>query len=208
MADTIDAVLALATQHLLYSAALFAVMLLFVRVRWLGAERRSWLLLAAFAVAVLAPLAAFLPDPSPSRVAQMAQPRLVPTPAEGATLDEEVFQDGREPGTVYLEIPWSYPTALALVWLLGTLWQLMRFADGWNNARRMRRSGRRAPELEAMLADALPRRATIAITPVDGPMVVGFARPTILVPRVLAETLDADALRDILQHENEHVRRG
>ena len=208
MQDTINAALAFATQHLLLSVFLFIAALLLMRARALGAELRSWLLLAVFALAVLTPFAAFLPDSSPREPSATAQAVLMPTPAEGPTLDEQVFQDGRSPGMLYLEIPKSYPTVLALAWLLGTLWQLMRFVEGWNNARRMRRCARPAPALETALADALPRSTRIAVTTVDGPMVVGLLRPCILIPRVLAQTLDQDALRDILQHEIAHIRRG
>ena len=211
MASMIDAALAFATQHLWQSAVLFGLALLLMRLRALGAEMRSWLLLAAFALAALSPLASFLPGtaaPAKTNVAASGHSELVPTAAEGATLNEPSFEAGLCPDTLYLELPKSLSTVLVLAWLLGMLGQLTRLFDGWNQARRLRRSARPAPALEAALVEVLPRRTRIATTAVDGPMVVGLLRPCILIPRALVDTLEPDALRDILQHEIAHIRRG
>lgn len=211
MASMIDAAFALATQHLWQSAVLFGLALLLMRLRALGAELRSWLLLAAFALAVLSPLASFLPGtpaPVPTHAQTAGHAELTPLPAEGATLNEPSFEAGLCPDTLYFEVPKSLPAVLVLAWLLGMLWQLMRLSEGWNQARRLRRSARPAPALEAALAEVLPRRTRIATTAVDGPMVVGLLRPCILIPRALVDTLEPGVLHDILRHEIAHIRRG
>jgi len=211
MESIIAAALASAAQHLWQSAVLFGLALLLMRLRGLSAEMRSWLLLAAFGLAVLSPLASFLPGtPAPvkSHAAAAGHAELVPKAGEGATLNEQSFEAGLCPDTLYLEVPKSWPTVLMLAWSLGMLGQLVRLFDGWNQARRLRRSARPAPALEAALVEVLPRRARIATTAVDGPMVVGLLRPCILIPRALVDTLEPDALRDILQHEIAHIRRG
>lgn len=207
MENLIDAAPAFAAQHLLQSALLFALAVAFMRMRALDAELRSWLLLAVFALAMLSPLAALLPGPPPpTSVAPAGQ--LLPLPDEGPTLDEAVYEAGQRSDVLYLEIPRSFPTLLTLAWALGALWQWMRLVEGARQARRLRRCARPAPELETLLARELPRRARIATTAIDGPMVVGLLQPTILLPRALANTLEPDALRDILRHEIAHIRRG
>lgn len=217
MESLIDAVPAFAAQHLLQGAVLFALAAAFMRVRALGAELRSWLLLAVLALAIMAPLAAFLPGsslpvlslPAPSwSTSSAAAEGLVPQPEEGPTLDEAVYEAGQRSDVLYLEIPRSFPTVLALAWVLGALWQLMRLAESARQARRLARCARPAQELASTLAGELPRHARIATTAVDGPMVTGLLRPTILIPRALVGRLPADALRDILRHEIAHIRRG
>lgn len=203
----IDAVPAFAAQHLLQTALWFALAVAFMRMRTLDAELRSWLLLAVFALATLSPLAALLPGPPSPAFAAPVEP-LVPLQDEGPTPDEAVYEAGQRSDMLYLEIPRSFPTVLALAWALGALWQWMRLVEGARQARRLRRSAHPAPALETLLAQELPRQARIATTAVDGPMVVGLLRPTILIPRALANTLDADTLRDILRHEIAHIRRG
>lgn len=217
MAGLIDTALSLATQHLWQSAVLFGFALLVLKLRALNTEARSWLLLAIFALAAIAPLATLLPDTflsasikaAPSRTvavkAEEAVPAVFPSDAQRhATLDAEKL----DPDTLHLQIPKTLSSVLALIWLLGSIWQSMRLFDGWNQARRLRRSAQPAPALEALIADALPSGTTIAITAVDGPLVTGLFRPTILVPRYLAETLDDATLRGILLHEIAHLRRG
>ncbi|MGO1069077.1 M56 family metallopeptidase [Lysobacter sp. CA199] len=205
--NLIEAAPALAAQHLLQSAALFALALTFMRMRALSAELRSWLLLAVLALAVLCPLAAFLPGTSSSPSWTYAA-HIVPQPEEGPTADEAVFDAGRRPDMMYLEIPRSFTGVLALAWALGALWQLMRLVEGARQARRLRRCARPALALETALAGELPLYARIATTAVDGPMVVGLLRPTILIPHALAYRLEPEALRDILRHEIAHIRRG
>ena len=209
MQDLIETALALALHHLFVSAILFGLALLLMRLRALGAELRSWLLLAIFLAAALSPLASFVPGASAlAPVAAPSAPAFVPMPDEGATPDEAVYEAGYSRDMFHLDIPRSPWTLLVLVWAIGTLMQLTRLFDGWMLARRLRRRALPAPALEAALADALPLRTRVATTEVDGPMVVGALRPCILVPRALADGLEPDFLLDVLRHEIAHVRRG
>ncbi|MFC5570409.1 M56 family metallopeptidase [Lysobacter yangpyeongensis] len=216
IANLIDAAIAIAGQHLWQSAVLFAVALLLMRLRPLGAELRSWLLLSVFALAVLAPMTALLPAvlpgtsvPPKTHAEQVGHNyEMTPTAAEGASLSEQSFEAGLCPDTLYMEIPKSWSSVFALAWLLGALWQVMRLLEGAFQARRLQRSARPAPALMAAMAHVLPPRTRIATTAVDGPMVVGLLRPCILIPRALVDTLEPQALHDILQHEIAHIRRG
>lgn len=207
--NPIEIVLRFAIQHLLVSLVLFAVVLLVVRLRPLSAERRSWLLLAAFAFALLLPLASFLPGGMDvAHVHSTAPTSIVLLPEEGARMDEAVYDAGHQPDMVYMEIPRSYGTLLVLAWMLGTLWQWMRLVESARQARRLRRSAHRNAGLEASLAHVLPRHVPILVTATDGPMVVGLLRPHILIPQVLIDRLPPEALKDIVGHEIAHIRRG
>ena len=162
MAGLIDAALSLATQHLWQSAVLFGFALLVVKLRALNAEARSWLLLAIFLLAAIAPLATLLPDSFMPDWSVTAAPSVTPSVKmeEAATIEaasNSVGDAKRNPDTLHVEIPKTLSSVLALVWLLGSLWQSMRLFDGWNQARRLRRSAQPAPALEALMADALPR---------------------------------------------------
>ncbi|MDC8014677.1 M56 family metallopeptidase [Tahibacter soli] len=209
MQSLIDAALSLAFHHLLVSALLFAAALLLSRVSALGAEWRSWLLLAIFLTAALSPLAIFVPGASTLAPAiASSAPALEPLPGEGATVDEAVYDAGYRRDMVHLDVPRSPWTLVVLTWSVGILVQLTRLFDGWALARRLRRRAHPAPALEAELADVLPRRARIATTATDGPMVVGLLHPCILIPRAVADGLEAGILRDVLRHEIAHIRRG
>lgn len=209
MQSLIDTALALAIHHLLVSAALFGSALLLMRLRALGAELRSWLLLATFLAAALSPLASFLPGASTLAPAPVpSAPAFVPMPGEGASVDEAAYDAGYSRDMFHLDVPRSPWTLVVLAWAAGILVQLTRLFDGWTLARRLRRRAQPAPALEAELADVLPQRARIATTATDGPMVVGLLRPCILIPGAVADRLDPDILRDVLRHEIAHIRRG
>jgi beta-lactamase regulating signal transducer with metallopeptidase domain len=218
MAELINAALLLAMQHLWQSTVLFGFALLVVKLRALNAEMRSWLLLAIFSLAAIAPLATLLPDAFMPTWSVAAEPSGTVPVKTGQAISAGSPSDSRrptrldtekpDPGTLHLAIPKTLSSLLALVWLLGSIWQSMRLFDGWNQARGLRRSAHLAPALQALMADALPSGTSIAITAVDGPLVTGLRRPSILVPRHLAETLDAATLRGIVLHEIAHIRRG
>jgi beta-lactamase regulating signal transducer with metallopeptidase domain len=203
----IDTAVALGTQHLWQGALLVGATLAIVKLRALGPEVRAWLLLATLLLAAVAPLATLLPGPTHSTASTVSAPRN----ATGATAAESrSTQTAPAPAlaTSYLLIPKTLLSALVLAWLLGSIWQAMRLLDGWMQARRLRRSAQPAPTLLSAMADLLPRGTSIAVTAVDGPLLVGLLRPRILVPRVLVETLDTAALRGIVLHEVAHIRRG
>ncbi|HIE1099492.1 MULTISPECIES: M56 family metallopeptidase [Stenotrophomonas] len=207
--NPIDLAMALGVRQLLLSALVLLPALWLARRRTLSTEQRSWLLTAAMAVALLLPLSAFLPEwlttlPAPAP----AVAAFHPMPGEGATADEAIFEAGRQPDIYYVELPKTLPTVLAALWLLGTLWLGMRLLDAMLHAHRLRRLAQPASAgLRAVLADIVPTHVTIATCAVDGPMVVGLWRPTILLPRQLLARLDNSVLRDIVRHEVAHLQR-
>jgi beta-lactamase regulating signal transducer with metallopeptidase domain len=101
--------------------------------------------------------------------------------------------------------------ALALAWLAGVAAMLWRLAREARASGRLGRSPVSAPVRAALdrlaargLARPMPgaREAAVAT-----PQVVGWLRPTLLVPRDLCERLDAAGLDAVLLHELAHVRR-
>lgn len=207
--NLIDLAMALGVRQLLLSAVVLLPALWLARRRTLSTEQRSWLLTAAMAIALLLPLSAFLPGwsttlPTPAPTA----PALHPMPGEGATMAEAVYEAGRQPDIYYVELPKTLPTVLAALWLLGTLWLGMRLLDAVLQARRLLRLAQPATdELRAALAGVVPDHVPIATCAIDGPMVVGLWRPTILLPRPLLARLGNSVLRDIVRHEVAHLQR-
>lgn len=208
MSDLIDMALSLGLAHLWQSVLWLGLALLVMRWRMLGAELRSWLLLAIFFLAAASPLAIFLPS--------SAAPAATLMSTEPAGLSHLAAQpeawvpavDTAAGSNIGFALPAWLSGALALLWLLGTCRQLLALGSGWRRGFLLRRAAQPAPELGALLAGSLPRHASVAVTEHDGPLVMGLRQPIIIVPRSLAKALEPAALRDVLLHEVAHIRRG
>lgn len=204
-----QAVLTLGAQHLWQSALLFLFAVSVAGMGKLSAEIRSWMLLAAFALAAASPLAILLPrdEPAPATVSvvESAAPQSVSVET-AASPGEPGLHKAMDYGLSIA--PASVLESLALVWLLGALWSLARVVAGGRRANGLRDTARHAPELERLLGKELPRNASIAFSEAAaGPMVIGLRRPCILVPPGLATALTPAALTDLLHHETAHIRR-
>jgi beta-lactamase regulating signal transducer with metallopeptidase domain len=102
------------------------------------------------------------------------------------------------------------------LWMAGVAASLARLALAWRETRRLRRED--VHPAPAAWEEALRRLAarTGVRTPValrvsarvDVPMVAGIRRPTILLPRAVADALGAGQAEAVLAHELVHVRRG
>lgn len=207
-ASAAHTLLTVAVQHLWHAALLLALVLLVMQRARLSAEVRSWVLCGAFALAAVSPLLVLLPREAVTVTeAGMSLPAAARSTALTAA---DVAAAPASPTTspaAYVHVPTALQ-ALAMVWLLGTLWGLLRLAQGIWQARRLHRAARPAPALDALLGPALPRGSGVALSDaVAGPMVVGLFAPRILVPPHLASTLSPPALRDLLLHEAAHVQR-
>lgn len=195
----------LALQHLWHAALTLLVSLLVVRCARPGAEARSWLFCLAFALAALSPLLVLRPGAAmttttAAATAPVTAASLVTAPTFAVAPVTRHAPSSAGPRPVLY--------ALAGVWLLGSAWQLLGLARGWHAARRLHRGAWPDARLQALVADALPRGAQVAVSDaVPGPMVVGLRAPRILVPARLATTLEASALRDLLLHEAAHLHR-
>jgi uncharacterized protein (TIGR03435 family) len=91
------------------------------------------------------------------------------------------------------------PEILAVVWLCGLLFLLLRWSRDWWAIRAVLRSASRI---------SLPMDVPVFSTPsMIEPGVVGIFRPVLLLPEKIVDRLSAPQLRSILAHESCHVRR-
>jgi bla regulator protein BlaR1 len=105
--------------------------------------------------------------------------------------------------------------ALILVWLAGVCWHGARSVLEWRASRRLLRTGVR--EADGPLVEqfdwvrerfALPRAPRLGLSEeVGSPVLVGAARPTILLPPSLLDVCTTIDLRLVLAHELAHLKR-
>ena len=104
---------------------------------------------------------------------------------------------------------------LLLAWLIGLGWSACLVAAEWRAVRRLRREAvpvedERALGLCAELSERLGVRRAPRLLRADGiesPMLMGVARPTIIVPSALLSGASHAQLRLMLTHELAHLRR-
>jgi len=119
-----------------------------------------------------------------------------------------------------IALPWQTRLREALPWLVG-FWAVgvlvfaMRSIAGWAAAQRLRRSGVCAASDPwnrrfRAICETLHLSTTIELLEscrVDVPVVIGFLRPTVLMPVGLLMGLPTDQVESILIHELAHIRR-
>jgi beta-lactamase regulating signal transducer with metallopeptidase domain len=105
--------------------------------------------------------------------------------------------------------PWAIP-----VWTIGVAMSSLRLLAGWWHVSRLRASVMRVSKetMNALVAIErrleLAGRARVAIAALaEGPVVVGFWRPMILLPLSAAIELTREQLEAVLAHEAAHIRR-
>jgi beta-lactamase regulating signal transducer with metallopeptidase domain len=104
----------------------------------------------------------------------------------------------------------------ALAWLVGAAWRLGRLVLGLRSVRRLALSDVRpaSARWERLLGEVRRRidvwhPVRIGVSPhVDGPVLIGWWRPTILIPPGQHERLRDLEAEAVLAHELAHVRRG
>ena len=112
-------------------------------------------------------------------------------------------------------LPFDVYLVLALLWLSGVLWQLVRFIRGSYLLHRLSRrslqiSDARIRSLVGEIAGeiGLKRRVTLrSSSEIQGPVSLGFFKPVIILPHTLAETLLEEELRMVIIHELAHIKR-
>lgn len=195
-----------AIEHLLLSLVVAPVAYAAIRVRTIAPEKRAAILLLAIALIVIGPA---VPVPlseasSSSRIiAQNPDPDLVAEQV-AAEASPTLPDPGRRVATTVA------PGLAALVvalWLAGAGWRLGRLMMAQVSLRRIAATSRRSRELEDAYRHVLPAGIQILISPSFGPAVIGFARPTIVVPQVIEASLPTESLRAVLLHEASHIKR-
>ena len=109
---------------------------------------------------------------------------------------------------------WPVPALASVTWVsvsLGLLgWMLVRW---WQSARDVRRAAPAADELLQLLEQAKRManlRSVVRLRVTErllSPVVYGWFRPVVVLPRTLIERLSASQLRAVLLHELFHIRR-
>lgn len=137
-------------------------------------------------------------------------PLSAPKPGAAAiTLTIRAVWNGSVPAGFNLSQPW-----VLRIWLLGVAFLSLRLAWQGARIRSLRRAGQPASAAVLSCATALARRMgmtrtlrilTSAIP--DGPSVIGWFRPAILLPAATLLNLTPDQLEAILAHELAHLRR-
>ncbi len=133
-------------------------------------------------------------------------------------LDQDATVDGRPSmarGGWLGTLPVDGHAWLLLGWGLAIAGQVAAIAYQRELLKRLLRHATPAadPALLALVADlsgriGLRRRPEVMTADSDGsPFVCGLLRPTLILPRGLAGSLDAESLRSVLLHELAHIRR-
>jgi beta-lactamase regulating signal transducer with metallopeptidase domain len=105
---------------------------------------------------------------------------------------------------------------VAILWIAGVMVGAARLIHDWRRLRHLRASIAANPDDAAHAAGTglqellgIRRRVPVYRSAAAGvPMVIGFARPAILLPAHAAIVLTIEQLRAVLAHELGHVRRG
>jgi GWxTD domain-containing protein len=160
------------------------------------------LMLASFG----ATLVRLWPQPDPAK----APHALVNIPAARAELPIAPVEAPPTAPTLAALLPWIAP-----FWAAGVLFFQLRSLGGWIAARRLRFAGvchapgewqQRLDGLAARLRVSKPA-ALLESCLADVPVVIGYARPVILMPLGLLAGLPAAQVEAILIHELAHIRR-
>ncbi len=113
--------------------------------------------------------------------------------------------------SLHLNIGWAF--VLEAVWVLASLLSLARLLASGHQTRVVLRNSVPVSGLDEEIQSVLQRNGKRSVEvrlsdAVDAPSVIGFFRPTIVLPRSLWSELTPDELKQILLHEKAHLDRG
>ncbi len=181
------------------------------------AASRHVLLVAAFALLLVLPIASVVSPSISVTVPIVATEEPASSPAEvtaytGSLATPAQAAVAAAPATPRSTWP-AWPILLAAIWALGATLFLMPVVAGLSQVRILRRSARSWRQgraiVESLAVDAAcPRRLDVLLSEgVPGPMTCGVVRPAIVLP-VDAPAWSGDDLARAMLHELAHVRRG
>jgi beta-lactamase regulating signal transducer with metallopeptidase domain len=115
--------------------------------------------------------------------------------------------------SLHLNSAWAF--VIEGLWVLASLFSLIRLSDGARQMRTLRRNATPVPfhELDAEMQSIVVRLGSRPVEvrlsdAVDTPSVLGFFRPAVIVPRSLWSELAPSDLKQIILHEVAHLDRG
>lgn len=207
-------VLSGAALHHLWQCALIAAASIAMFAVVKSARTRAWMLTGAFALAALAPLAAFAPGVGLADFAQWRVERSMPVylsdPARISTTNADIARAPAHDAAMALQrelgaysrppiLHWAAAAFVAL-WFAGAAAGLVRLGRAWRRALRLKQ--RAAPHASGI------RRARLRLSSeIGAPMVVGVFRPVILAPKNWEDNMTDTERLSILRHEEAHIER-
>jgi len=148
----------------------------------------------------------------PSVVSTVTQimPNLAPSALVSSVASGVGVRDAAAPEQVS-----HWPAIAVLLWTTGVFVCSLRFLRSWIIVERIRRAGTRpAPDAWRLRAQTMAVRLRMSrpiqlleSTFIDGPMVIGWIRPVVLIPASAFTGLSSAQLEAVIAHELAHIRR-
>lgn len=209
MTDLAFRLLNYALEHVLLCLVVVPLAYAAIRIRTIAPEKHAALLLAAFAVVIVGPAISLPPKPTAPlerALAQAADARGASgrSSADAGSLLAPADRADRHGAMTLAPEPAQLLLAL---WLTGAGWRLLRLATAQRALRRILAASQRSHELEAAYRQLIPAGVEIHVSPSFGPAAIGIARPRIVLPQAIANSLPAASLRAVVLHEASHIRR-
>jgi bla regulator protein BlaR1 len=198
----------LAFHHLVIGGLLITILWLLNRFVPSSAELKSWLWMTAFVISTIVPFS-LIKSESEETVTTIT------------TSDTRISLVNSEPLTlenisllIAPEQYWHFPTNLVfsysyfltfalVVWLLGSLWRAYSSLRTFARTRQlMVATLEKMPQLSAYIGVDV-----YSTTKVSSPLVIGFLKPKVILPKSITERLPDQQLKAILLHEHAHIQR-
>ena len=205
--------LELAINNIWQSLAVLAVIfVVFKMVRHTSAEERSWSWSAAlFAVAIL-PLASFLPGEGITfSKSKFVEVKNIEAPVMQENIMPSIKPELKELPLEVVTLP-SYSmgdvfNVIMMIWALGFGIALYKTGRAAFNASKIRSLAYPYVLDEAFTQD-WPDEIEVALCDdVNGPLVIGFLKPVIILPRSFVKSMSIKELKPLLFHELAHIKR-
>ncbi|MFT4939717.1 MAG: bla regulator protein BlaR1 [Paraglaciecola sp.] len=198
----------LAFHHLVIGSLLIAMLWLLNRFVPSSAELRSWLWMTAFVISTIVPFSLITSEQektvttistSDSRNSLVSGEPLIP---ENSPLLVSPEQYWHFPANVVFSFSYFLTFAL-LIWLMGSLWRAYSSLKTILRTRQlMTATLTRMPQLSAYIGVDV-----YSSTKVSSPLVIGFLKPKVILPKSITEQLPDQQLKAIVLHEHAHIQR-
>jgi len=214
-----DGLLTFGVHHIWQGAVLFgaATVLARVRKRWTS-EQRTWIWVVALVGMALLPLSAYAPRLGPAgHGAARAHATPVPVDLEPAAHE---FRVPRTPstrlalrdrvGALLVEpLPHALGRGLAIFWLAGAAWCLLRLLLAQRTIDRILHAARPLPLDHPAMPDRVPSGVPVLVSDhTTVPMALGLFRPCVILPVSLVAGETPVRIQHVILHELAHVKRG
>lgn len=176
-----------------------------------------WLAAAKFVVALVWTAPILLPVLPPAHPVEIVVERGSPPPemADAAPIGESIEADAAGVAMARPIVPPAnpWPAALNLMWIVGVIVAAGLAVRDWRRASRLvAQSSAATPDILGIVQSlssrlSLGRVPEVRMSPVDTPLVVGVARPVVLLPAIGFARLSDRQRQMSICHELVHIRR-